>query len=111
MWSTITSPTNSTKKLIVVQKNAKLIEPQLISVDCNNIDHSNVRPKNHVNGGGGGRGDLDLVRRFRSAAREVSIQENHRSHHVTRTVSRDGSGPAKVTSQGSIDNKTPVTSA
>lgn len=110
MWSTITSPTNSTKKLIVVQKHAKLIEPQLITVDCNETHHAN----------GGGAGD-DLLfyrqpssglRRFRPAQKELPAQENHRGYHVTTTLSKGGCGPAKVVlTQRSVDNKTPVTSA
>ena len=124
MWSTITSPTNSTKKLIVVQKHAKLIEPQLITVDCN----ANA---NHVNGGGGGddlllcRQNSSALRRFQrvpssgsgfggaAEQREASVQGNLRGYHVTTTVSKGGCGPAKVvlTAQRSVDNKAPVTSA
>lgn len=116
MWSTITSPTNSTKKLIVVQKHPKLIEPQLITVDCDET----VR-KNHVNGGGGGGGGEDLLfysqnrsgqRRFRAAPKE----ENHRGYHVTTTLSKGSWGPAKVVltqqqQHRSVDNKTPVTAS
>lgn len=94
-----------------MQKHAKLIEPQLITVDCDET----VR-KNHVNGGGGGAGE-DLLfysqnssgqRRFRAAPKE----ENHRGYHVTTTLSKGSWGPAKVVltqQHRSVDNKTPVT--
>lgn len=100
-----------------MQKHAKLIEPQLITVDCNETDqHPAMRPTNHVNGRGDNvqlcrQGSGGGLRRFRGAPKkEVSVQENHRGYHVTTTVSKGGCGPAKVvlTSQHSHDNKAPV---
>lgn len=124
MWSTITSPTNSTKKLIVVQKHAKLGEPQLITVASNCSNET----KNIGNGGrveeaqlfrqGGG------LRRFRNTRRanncwerDIPVLENQyqhqHQHQVTTTLSKGNSGPAKVvlTCQRSGDNKAPVTPA
>lgn len=125
MWSTITSPTNSTKKLIVVQKHAKLIEPQLITVE--NETETKIRTTI-------GNGDVDdtllrqnsALRRFRDTCRAVASgsrcssregdvpvpETNHRSYHVTTTLAKGNSGPAKVvlTTQRSVgfDNKTPL---
>lgn len=125
MWSTITSPTNSTKKLIVVQKHAKLGEPQLITVDSNCSNET----KNIGNGGRVEEAQFRQggLRRFRNTRRaaaatgaanncwEMPVQENHhRGYQVTTTLSSKGnSGPAKVvlTSQRSGDNKAPVTPA
>lgn len=50
MWSTIKSPTNSTKKLIVVKQTPNIIEPQLITVNSSN-SNSNSNHGGKTKGG------------------------------------------------------------
>lgn len=61
MWSTIKSPTNSTKKLIVVKQNLKIAEPQLITVNSSGSSSSNnCHNNNNVNNiiGSGAKGGI-----------------------------------------------------
>lgn len=94
MWSTITSPTNSTKKLIVVQKrNPRISEPQLIQVDSN--DH-------HC---GSHNATTSTTTKLYAAVRHHSIGNNNSDDLLFRQNSSDSGGLASKFRS----NKTPPT--